>query len=197
VVNKESETIDSQIERSSVKEHEIMIVTGLIDEKARLNDEKAQLRKTCRDEKAKLEQELERMRKRREEMEREEAAEILRQIDAEFDQEHNKLLEQRKQIADVNRNITVIQRRMENCPSKIEITQFHKRLVELFDNLNLKSEENRRYVNLYNTVMETRRLFRQQTDYMKEINDSYKSCKQKKEKEVLLHNIQNVLKIID
>lgn len=137
------------------------------------------------------------MRKRREDMEKEEAADVLRQIDAEFDEEHQKLLEQRKQIADVNRNITVIQRRIENCPSKIEITQFHKRLVELFDNLNLKSEENRRYVNLYNTVMETRRLFRQQTDYMKEINDSYKGCKQKKEKEVLLHNIQNVLKIID
>ncbi len=45
--------------------------------------------------------------------------------------------------------------------------------------------------------METRRLFRQQTDYMREINDSYKGCKQKKEKEVLLHNIQNVLSIID
>jgi hypothetical protein len=55
----------------------------------------------------------------------------------------------------------VIQRKIENCPSKIEITQFHKRLVELFDNLNLKSEENRRYVNLYNTVMETRKMFRQ------------------------------------
>ena len=40
-------------------------------------------------------------------------------------------------------------------------------------------------------------MFRQQTDYMREINDSYKGCKQKKEKEVLLHNIQNVLKIID
>ena len=91
----------------------------------------------------------------------------------------------------------MLQRKIENCPSKIEITQFHKRLVELFDNLNLKSEENRRYVNLYNTVMETRRLFRQQTDYMREINDSYKGSKQKKEKEVLLHNIQNVLKIID
>jgi len=91
----------------------------------------------------------------------------------------------------------VLQRKVENCPSKIEITQFHKRLVELFDNLNLKSEENRRYVNLYNTVMETRRLFRQQTDYMKEISDSYRAAKQKKDKEVLLHNIQNVLKIID
>lgn len=166
-----------------------MVVTALIDEKARLNEEKVQLRKNCRDEKAKLESELERMKKRREEMEKEEAAEVLRQIDTEFDGEHGKLLAQRKNIADINRNITVIQRKIENCPSKIEITQFHKRLVELFDNLNLKSEENRRYVNLYNTVMETRRLFRQQTDYMKEINDSYKGCKQKKEKEVLLHNI--------
>lgn len=67
----------------------------------------------------------------------------------------------------------------------------------MFDNLNLKSEENRRYVNLYNTVMETRRLFRQQTDYMREISDSYRNSKQKKEKEVLLHNIKNVLEIID
>lgn len=73
-----------------------MVVTALIDEKARLNDEKVQLRKNCREEKAKLEGELEKMRKRREEMEKEEAAEILRQIDGEFDQEHNKLLEQRK-----------------------------------------------------------------------------------------------------
>ncbi len=34
-------------------------------------------------------------------------------------------------------------------------------------------------------------------DYLKEINDSYKQCKQKKEKEVLLHNIKNVLDILD
>lgn len=32
-----------------------MVVTALIDEKARLNEEKVQLRKNCREEKAKLE----------------------------------------------------------------------------------------------------------------------------------------------
>ena len=32
---------------------------------------------------------------------------------------------------------------------------------------------------------------------MKEINDSYKQSKHKKEKEVLLHNIKNVLAILD
>ena len=32
---------------------------------------------------------------------------------------------------------------------------------------------------------------------MKEINDTYKVSKQKKEKEVLLHNVKNVLEILD
>jgi hypothetical protein len=85
LVTREAETVDSQIERSNIKEHEIMVVTALIDEKVRLNDEKVQLRRNCKEEKVKLEQELERMKRRREEMEKEEAAEVLRQIDAEYD----------------------------------------------------------------------------------------------------------------
>jgi hypothetical protein len=83
----------------------------------------------------------------------------LRQIDQEFEEEHNKLLEKRKLVAEQNRSINVVQRKIENCPSKIEITQFHKRLVELFENMNLKAEENRRYINLFNTVQETKKLF--------------------------------------
>lgn len=55
-----------------------MVVTALIDEKARLNEEKVQLRKNCKDEKAKLDLELERMKKRREEMEKDESSEVLR-----------------------------------------------------------------------------------------------------------------------
>ena len=56
----------------------------------------------------------------------------MRQIDQEFEEEHNKLLEKRKLVAEQNRSINVVQRKIENCPSKIEITQFHKRLVECF-----------------------------------------------------------------
>ena len=54
-----------------------MVVTALIDEKARLNEDKLQLKKNCRDEKAKLDQELEKMRKRREELEKNEHTQIL------------------------------------------------------------------------------------------------------------------------
>lgn len=111
--------------------------------------------------------------------------------------ENEKLLEQKKAIADVNVNITTVQRKIDNIPSKIEITQFHKRLVELFDALNVTSEECKRFVNLFNTVQDSKKFFKMQENYLKEIKTSYGQCKNKKEKEALLHNIKNVLGILD
>lgn len=122
-------------------------------------EDKQQLKKKCKEEKKRLDAELERMKQKKVDLEQAEQSAVLQQIDQEFDEEHNKLLEQRKLVAVENRNINIVQRKIENCPSKIEITQFHKRLVELFDNMNLKAEENRKYINLYNTVQETKRLF--------------------------------------
>lgn len=55
-----------------------MVVTALIDEKARLNEDKIALRKSCKEEKQRLDGELEKMRKRREEMEKDEHANTLR-----------------------------------------------------------------------------------------------------------------------
>jgi len=91
------------MQASTVREHEMMAVTALIDEKAYLHEQKLQLKKNCRDEKARLDKELERIRKRNEEMQKAEAAEVLGQIDKEFEEEHQKLLDQRKTIAEQNR----------------------------------------------------------------------------------------------
>ena len=81
-------------------------------------------------------------------------------------------------------------------PTNIELSQFNKRLVELFDSLNFKSDENRKYFNLYNTVQDTKQLFTQEFNYLQEIAKTYKaSAGNKKAKEVLLHNLQNILKV--
>ena len=53
-VNTEVEAAESQINESRVKEHEIVVVSALIEEKGRLAEEKSHLKKTCREEKAKL-----------------------------------------------------------------------------------------------------------------------------------------------
>ena len=57
-VNTEVEAAESQINESRVKEHEIVVVSALIEEKGRLAEEKSQLKKTCREEKAKLDEQL-------------------------------------------------------------------------------------------------------------------------------------------
>jgi len=65
----EAQNYEAQIEQSAVKEHEIMAVTALIEEKARLAQEKVQLKKKCKEEKKRLDEDLERMKKRKEDLE--------------------------------------------------------------------------------------------------------------------------------
>jgi len=62
-----------------------MAVSALIEEKARLGDEKQGMKKKCKEEKKRLDQELERMKKRKEDLEQEEHKEVLGEIDTEFE----------------------------------------------------------------------------------------------------------------
>lgn len=99
-----------------------MAVTALIEEKARLGEERTQLKKKCKEEKKRLDEELEKMKRRKEELQQEEHAAALKAIDDEYNEEHAKLLEKRKLLAVENRNVNVVQRKIENQPSKIEVT---------------------------------------------------------------------------
>ena len=65
-------------------------------------------------------------------------------------------MERKKKIAEQNRYITALQRKIENWPSKIELSQYHKRFTELYESINDKFEENRRYISLFNTKEEVR-----------------------------------------
>ena len=136
------------------------------------------------------------MKERREQIEQEEHAAILRQIEAEYEQENNRVIEQKKLLAEQNMKITVVQRKIEQCPSNVEITQFTKRMFELFDSFNFKSEENRKYCNLFNTLLDSKKYFEQQYKYMQEIQQLFAQATKKKERDVLLHNLKNITGII-
>ena len=84
-MTQESDALDVQQQNSSVKEHEIVVVSALIEEKARLAEAKVQLKKSCKEEKARLEEQLAKMQERKEKIEEEESAAILRQIEAEYE----------------------------------------------------------------------------------------------------------------
>lgn len=85
-----------------------MAVSAMIEEKARLADEKKQLKKKCKEEKERLDADLERIKKRKVDMEQEEHAKVLAEIDGEFDEENAKLIAKRKLVAKENRNINIV-----------------------------------------------------------------------------------------
>lgn len=181
---------------ASVKANEVVVVTSLIEEKSRLDEQKKQLKKNCKEEKARLDAELEKAKQRRLKIEDDDQNQQLMEIEAEYDEKTERLAAQKKLLADQNRQITILQRKIETCPSNIELSQFNKRLVELFDTMNAKSDENRKYFNLFNTVQDTKALINQEKNYLLEINDTYKkTAGNKKNKEVLLHNLKNIQSI--
>ena len=119
--------------------------------KEKLKQDIKDFKKKCKEEKVRLEAELEKIKKKNEELEREEHARMLQAIEEKYNKEYEKLMERKKKIAEQNRQITALQRKIENCPSKIELSQYHKRFVELYESINDKFEENRKYVSLFNT----------------------------------------------
>lgn len=77
-----------------------MVVQALIEEKVRLGEAKAQLKKSCKEEKTRLEEQLVKMKERRDKIEQDEQAAFLLQIEAEYQKESNKVVEQKKVLAD-------------------------------------------------------------------------------------------------
>lgn len=100
IVASETLQLEKKISKSSVKEHEIVVVSALIEEKVALAEAKTQLKKNCKMEKQRLDEELARIKARREKLEQEEQNEALKQIDEEFEQQNSRLVEQKKLLAD-------------------------------------------------------------------------------------------------
>ena len=72
ITSQEQEQVDNQLHNSSVKANEVVVVSALIEEKARLNEQRVALKKNCKEEKARLEQELEKAKARRAKIEEDE-----------------------------------------------------------------------------------------------------------------------------
>lgn len=66
----------------------------------------------------------------------------------------------------------------------------------MYDLINMKLEENKRYINLFNSLGETESMLLKQSQYMKEIREGFRKSKNKKEKEILLNDLKGLLEVI-
>jgi len=83
-----------------VKANEVVVVSALIEEKARLAEAKTTLKRQCREEKTRLDQELEKAKIRKQKIEEDDSNTALMEIDAEYEDKSAKLNEQKKLLAE-------------------------------------------------------------------------------------------------
>ena len=65
ITQEEERQVEQQLHNSSVKANEAVVVTALVEEKSRLDEQKKQLKKACKEEKARLDMELEKAKLRK------------------------------------------------------------------------------------------------------------------------------------
>jgi hypothetical protein len=127
----------------------------------------------------------------------EDVADWYEKVDKTYEDVNARYQQARVMLSEKNREVAVLQRRLENTPSKTEMLQYQRRFAELYDLINLKLEENKKFYNSYNSLLEVRRLIGLQVDLLSSYQQGYKQCKKKSDKENFLKRVMDAIVDID
>ncbi|XP_044765792.1 coiled-coil domain-containing protein 93 [Coccinella septempunctata] len=110
------------------------------------------------------------------------------------EEEYEKLKVLRLQVAKKNRAISILQRRIDEVPSRAELAQYQKRFIELYNQISAKHKETKQYYSLYNTLEDTRQYMKKELSLLNSIIDNYPEAMRSKEgKEEFLQQFLNIL----
>ncbi|KAL3284946.1 hypothetical protein HHI36_019077 [Cryptolaemus montrouzieri] len=117
-----------------------------------------------------------------------------KEIHTQLEEQNEKLRLIRLQIAKKNRAISILQRRIDEVPSRAELAQYQKRFIELYNQISAKHKETKQYYSLYNTLEDTRLYMKKELSLLNSVSDSYPEAMLSKEgKEEFLQQFMNIL----
>lgn len=96
-------------------------------------------------------------------------------------------------LGEKNRAVARLQRTLENTPSKTELTQYQKRFVELYEKINLKLEENRKFYSNFNSLLELKALIENQATLLTGFQEGFKNSKGRTQREAFAKNVQEAI----
>jgi hypothetical protein len=143
--------------------------------------------------KEKCNKEIEDLNKKTEQEVESDVQEWFQKIDKSYDEILKKYQRARGILAEKNREVAVLQRKLESKPSQTELTQFQRRFVELYEQINLKVEENRRFYASYNALIEVRNLLESEISTLDSFKQGFTQSKKKSEKESFAENVTGAI----
>lgn len=175
-------------------QHLLRRLRDLVALKEQLNAQEQRFRANCRRHMAELQEEIER---RRKSMYGVSDLERIDLINETFDVDTQKLEKVRALWAKKGRSLALVERKLDDVPSRAELAQYQRMFVELYEQVATKLVETRRYYTTYNRLDDTRLCFDQEVKYLESIVEGYeRAVKTKASREKLLESLRTIVEQI-
>ncbi|XP_075685094.1 coiled-coil domain-containing protein 93 isoform X2 [Rhinoderma darwinii] len=139
-----------------------------------LKSQEQQFRAHCREEMTRLQQNIETLNAEMAESGEEEERSSL------FEQQHRaereKLQKIRLLLARRNREIAILQRKIDEVPSRAELTQYQKRFIELYGQVSATHKETKQFFTLYNTLDDKKLYLEKEVNLLNSIHDNFQQA---------------------
>ncbi|XP_072435719.1 coiled-coil domain-containing protein 93 isoform X1 [Chiloscyllium punctatum] len=140
-----------------------------------LKDQEQQFRNHCREEMARLQLVIKNLKSvaGTEDAEEKEHNEL---IEEQYKGDREKLQKIRLLLARRNREIAVLQRKIDEVPSRAELTQYQKRFVELYNQVAATHKETKQFFTLYNTLDDKKVYLEKEVNLLNSIHDNFQQA---------------------
>uniref|UniRef100_A0A8C3RQM6 Coiled-coil domain-containing protein 93 n=1 Tax=Chelydra serpentina TaxID=8475 RepID=A0A8C3RQM6_CHESE len=97
-------------------------------------------------------------------------------IDQQYKTEKDKLQKIRLLLARRNREIAILQRKIDEVPSRAELTQYQKRFIELYGQVSATHKETKQFFTLYNTLDDKKVYLEKEVNLLNSIHDNFQQA---------------------
>ncbi|NXU64625.1 CCD93 protein, partial [Horornis vulcanius] len=160
------ETIESQADSSILQS-----LRALVAMNENLKSQEQEFKAHCREEMERLQQNIENL--KAEAVENGEEQEPNKIIEQQYKAEKEKLQKLRLLLARRNREIAILQRKIDEVPSRAELTQYQKRFIELYSQVSATHKETKQFFTLYNTLDDKKVYLEKEVNLLNSIHDNF------------------------
>eukprot|EP01094_Clydonella_sp_ATCC50884_P011783 TRINITY_DN2161_c0_g1_i1.p1 TRINITY_DN2161_c0_g1~~TRINITY_DN2161_c0_g1_i1.p1 ORF type:complete len:669 (+),score=247.33 TRINITY_DN2161_c0_g1_i1:93-2009(+) len=114
------------------------------------------------------------------------------------EKDSEKTVRYRQALAKKKRDIALVERKMDEIPSRSELQQYQSQFMELYEQVAVKLIETRKYYQMYNTLDDTLTFLSKEISILNSIHDNWKTAmKGKSMKEKFLEQLGGIVGSVD
>ncbi|XP_019645976.1 PREDICTED: coiled-coil domain-containing protein 93-like [Branchiostoma belcheri] len=165
----------SEQEKDEANSSVLQQLRGLVAMNENLKKQEQEFRAHCKEEMTRLQAAIDLLKLEGDEGEGEDQ-ERSRLIEKQYQADKEKLHKIRLLLARKNREIAQLQRKIDEVPSRAELSQYQRRFVELYNQVAATHKETKQFITLYNTLDDTKLYLNKEVNLLNSIHDNFEQA---------------------